>query len=181
MRLGIRARRAPRIDRTSAYHGSEKPARRYMRGLSFFAVAAALASAGCSMSFPLGSLLPEKNEERAAADAGDVTGSIPMQLAPAQQASQEMSKADWISATSAMREALDSREDGASVPWQNRTSGAQGTVTPISAAFTQDGFSCRNFLTSYLHNGQEAWFEGTACRVHRGRWDIRSTRPLQKS
>lgn len=150
--------------------------------ISLLAIATTLLSAGCSMSIPLGSMLPDRDEKQAAqaADRGDVTGSIPMQLAPS-RSDREMSQADWTHAATALREALDSPAEAVSIPWQNSTSGAQGTVTPISAAFVEDGFPCRNFLTSYLNKGREAWFEGTACRVHRGRWDIRSTRPLQKT
>jgi surface antigen len=92
-----------------------------------------------------------------------------------------MTKADWTFATASLREALTKNEDGASIPWQNPTTGARGTVTPVAAAFVQDGFACRNFIASHLGGGREGWFEGTACRVHRGEWEVRTARPLQKS
>ena len=81
----------------------------------------------------------------------------------------------------ALREALGKQEEGSSIPWQNPATGSRGTVTPVASAFVKDGFACRNFLASHVGAGHEHWFEGTACRVHRGEWDIRSTRPLDKS
>jgi surface antigen len=139
------------------------------------------------MSFPLASLIPGMGDDaRVAAkdnkgDKGDITGSLSLQPTVAGSASESMTSVDWSLASSALREALNRKEDAASIPWQNPTTGARGTVTPIAAAYIQDGFACRNFLASHVRNGRESWFEGTACRVHRGEWDVKSTRPLQKS
>ncbi len=136
------------------------------------------------MSFPLASLLPGGGDDaRASAkgDKSDITGSLTLQPAAAGNASEDMTTVDWSLATAALREALNRKEDAASIPWQNPTTGARGTVTPIASAYVQDGFACRNFLASHVRNGRETWFEGTACRVHRGDWDVRSTRPLRKS
>lgn len=136
------------------------------------------------MSIPISSLLPGAEEKVLAsteADRSEITGSLPLQSPAAGKGSGGMTPVDWSLATTALREALNRNDDAASMPWQNPTSGARGTVTPIAAAYVQDGFPCRNFLTSHVHEGRETWFEGTACRVHRGQWDVRSTRPLQKS
>jgi surface antigen len=138
---------------------------------------AGLATGGCSMSFPLSSLIPGMQAEKPA-DKDDITGSLSMQH-PA--ASREMTNADWTVAMAALREALGRKEDGASIPWQNPTTSSRGTVSPVSAAFVQDGFNCRNFMVSHFKTERENWYEGTACRTHRGQWDIQSTRPLQKS
>ena len=48
-------------------------------------------------------------------------------------------------------------------------------------AYTQDGFTCRDFLASYVHDGSESWLQGGACRVHQGKWTIRNLRPLKRS
>jgi surface antigen len=133
------------------------------------------------MSFPLGSFLTDKSDEETVAKS-EVTGSTPARSASKNSASSEkINPSDWSLATVALQEALAKAEEGASVPWQNPSTGARGTVTPVANAFVQEGFACRNFLASHVGNGNERWFEGTACRVHRGEWDVRSTRPLQKS
>jgi surface antigen len=133
------------------------------------------------MSFPLGSILSDKADEEAATKS-EVTGSIAERSgAKKGSGSEKINPADWSLATVALQEALAKGEEGTSVPWQNPSTGARGTVTPVANSFVQEGFACRNFLASHVGNGNERWFEGTACRVHRGEWDVRSTRPLQKS
>ncbi len=125
--------------------------------------------------------MPEKHKVASAGDRGDITGSIPKQSPKSNADSDLMSVADWSLAGVALREALKGKEDNASVPWTNPDTGSGGTVTLVASAYTKDGFPCRNFLASNVREGKEAWFSGTACRLHRGEWDIRSTRPLQKS
>jgi len=135
------------------------------------------------MSMQLGDFFSDKKEEEAVAakaDVKDLTGSARLQPAKATTA-ERMDPADWTFATAALREALGKTEEGSSVPWQNPSTGAHGTVTPVASAYVQEGFACRNFLASHLGDGRESWFEGTACRIHRGQWDVRSTRPLQKT
>jgi surface antigen len=143
--------------------------------------ACALLTGGCGMTMQLDSLLPEKSRIVAAGDKGDITGSIPKQAAKSDAKPDMMSLADWSQAGAALREALGGKEENASVPWQNPETGSGGTVTLVASAYTQDGFPCRNFIASNVREGKEAWFSGTACRMHRGQWDIRSTKPLQRS
>jgi surface antigen len=133
------------------------------------------------MSMQLDSLFADKDEAKFAdkGDPRDVTGSLPLQSTRGSNSA--MSAADWTLATAALREALGKEDEGLSVPWQNPTTGARGTVTPVASSFVQEGFTCRNFLASHVGRSREGWFQGTACRVHRGEWDVRSTRPLQKS
>lgn len=136
---------------------------------------------GCGMTMQLDSLLPDKSRI-ASADRSEITGSISRSSAKAREREQDMmSVADWSLAGAALREALKGKEENASVPWHNPETGSGGTVTLVAAAYNQDGFPCRNFIASNVREGKEAWFSGIACRVHRGEWDIRSTRPLQKS
>jgi surface antigen len=71
--------------------------------------------------------------------------------------------------------------DGKSVPWENPRTGARGTITPLANAYTQDGFVCRDFLASYVHQGAEAWLQGEGCRVHQGKWEVRVLRPWKKN
>jgi surface antigen len=162
-------------DRNPSYHGSG--ARRAWP-LSA-ALLLALGLGGCSSSISISSLLPASNEEKAAKT--ELTGTLPLQPASLAIAEPAMTQTDWTLAKTALREALNRREDGASIPWENPINGARGTVTPIAAAYERDGFACRNFLASHVRQSRESWFEGTACRMHRGEWDIQSSRPLQKS
>jgi len=146
--------------------------------LALAATVLALAASGCSSSFPLSSMIPGFQEDMAALSPPATTGSLALRdRAPGV----EMTKADWTMAQAALREALGRKEDGASVEWQNPTTLSRGTVSPITAAFVQDGFHCRNFLVSQRRSDQESWYEGTACRTHRGQWDVQKTRPVQKS
>jgi surface antigen len=146
------------------------------------------------MSFP--SLLGEKDDKKPPAasssaafdsksdklskgDSGDITGSLPLQMTASPKGA--MLPVDWVVARSALREVLGRGEAGSSQPWENPTTGARGTVTPVAAIYEKDGFPCRNFIVSGVRDGHESWYEGTACRIHRGNWDVTATRPLQKS
>jgi surface antigen len=148
---------------------------------AFAALIVATAVSGCSSSLP--SLFGEEKSpqvarsENVTADPKDVTGS----LALASGAKNSMSPVDWNIAKSALRDCLGRADAGASQPWENPTSGARGTVTPVAAIYEKNGFACRNFIVSHVRDSKESWFEGTACRVHRGQWDVTSSRPLQKS
>jgi hypothetical protein len=55
------------------------------------------------------------------------------------------------------------------MPWENLDR-ARGTITPLAAAASQDGVTCRDFLASYVKNGTESWLQGEACRAGRGKW-----------
>jgi surface antigen len=63
--------------------------------------------------------------------------------------------------------------------WENPRTGARGTVTPVSTAYSQDGLVCRDFLASHVQGAAETWLQGEACRLHRGRWEVRSLRRKQ--
>jgi surface antigen len=65
-------------------------------------------------------------------------------------------------------------------PWENPHTGARGTITPIHAAYRDNGVECRDFLVSYVHDEAEAWMQGEACRDGRGRWDVRSLKPWRR-
>ena len=67
------------------------------------------------------------------------------------------------------------------LPWENPTTGARGTVTPLASAYTQDGTTCHDFLASYIKDAAESWFQGGACRIDGGRWEVRHLKPLQRS
>ena len=71
--------------------------------------------------------------------------------------------------------------DGKSMPWENPSTGARGTITPIANAYTMDGYVCRDFLASYVRQGGETWLQGEGCRVQKGKWEVRVLRPWKKT
>lgn len=122
------------------------------------------------MSYKLDSFFPKKE-----GDKPIVTGSLPA-AAPALPGD-----GDLALAKAAAAEVVGSGVKDASQPWENPQTGARGTVTPIADAYTQDGFLCRDFLASYVRGGSESWLQGDACRMHKGKWTVRSLRPLKRS
>jgi surface antigen len=132
---------------------------------------AALGSSGCS--YQLGALTGKAAKPELAAAATPVSTS-------ASELS-KTSEGDLIIAKAAAADMLAKGRKDASVPWENPRTGARGTVTPLASAYSQDGFQCQDFLASYVKGEQESWYQGGACRVHGGRWQVRDIRPLQRT
>jgi hypothetical protein len=139
-------------------------------------LAIALAAAACSFSYKLESLFDRDG------DKSDVTGSTarPTQTA-ADPAVLLPPEADLALAKVAATEALARDGKDVSVAWEKPKTGAHGTVTPLAAAYTQDGFVCRGFLASHVRGGSESWLQGEACRIHQGRWEVRHIKPWNRS
>jgi surface antigen len=138
-------------------------------------VAAGLTTGGCAMS---GLSLFGSEKDDARAYATETTGSV---------SSSEKSKPavlppdnDMVFAKIAAIGVLGHAE-ATSAPWENPRSGARGTVTPIAAAYDQDGRSCRDFLASYINGKSEAWMQGQGCRSGNGKWEVKNLRPWQRS
>lgn len=132
-------------------------------------IVASLGLAGCSLS--------RSEDAFAKYESPDVTGSI----APAAQQDGEPTDADLAFARNAASDVLTKGGADSSQPWENPTTGARGSVTPISSTFTQDGRRCRHFLASYVRERQERWLQGAACRTAQGRWEIQSLSTWRKS
>ena len=64
--------------------------------------------------------------------------------------------------------------------WENPETGARGSVTPIAAAYTADGRTCRDFLASYVNGRSESWLQGGACKSGQGQWEIHTLKPWKK-
>jgi surface antigen len=158
-------------------------------------VCAGFFASGCSFSYQLGSLFGKDDETPrvtasasataaapvADADFDDTTGSISSTpVAGKAEAKGGFSDSDLAAASQAASAVLASGRKDASAPWQNPKTGARGTVTPIASAREQDGFTCHDFLASYVNDGREAWMQGEACRVHRGKWVVRSMKPWKR-
>jgi surface antigen len=135
---------------------------------------AALASGGCS--YQLGALAGKKE-----APKPEITAVTPVSAPEASSAKAKTPEGDLVIAKAAAAEMLTKGSKDASVPWENPRTGARGTVTPLAAAYDQDGFQCHDFLASYVKGEQESWYQGGACRIHGGRWQVRDIRPLQRT
>ena len=141
-------------------------------GAALALLAATLSFGGCSFSYQLGSLF-EKEEARL-----EQTGSIGSAASSDNALPPE---SDLVYAKAAAKEVLSRGGKDTSVPWENPRTGARGTVTPIAAAYNQDGLVCRDFLASYVRSGTEAWMQGEACRVHKGQWEVRKLTPWKRA
>ena len=167
---------APRSwSRQPCYRGRQRARHPVLRCLpgGIFALALGFATGGCSFSYQLDSLFAKKDEV-------ETSGSIRPSVGP-KPASEMPNESDLAHARAAASEVLAKGGKDASMPWENPNTGARGTVTPIAAAYTQDGMTCRDFLASYVRNGSESWLQGDACRAERGKWQVRSLRPWKSS
>jgi hypothetical protein len=146
----------------------------------------ALGVSGCAVSGPLGSMFAKQSKDEARAYANeDVTGSIATPHASPASASAAglPSETDLVFARIAIVDVLKRGSKEISAPWENPSSGARGTVTPIASAYDKDGGTCRDFLASYVRRqGSETWLQGEACRPKQGAsWEVKSLRPWSRS
>jgi len=157
------------------YSGYALP-RLWRRAPLVAALALAVASGGCSMSYSLDSLFGGTKTDLA---KSDVTGSVPSPPGT-KDAARLPPEADLAYARAAASEVLRRGEKDASLPWENPQTGARGTVTPVASAYEQDGRTCRDFLASYVAGPAQAWMQGEACKQKEG-WEVRSFKPWKKS
>lgn len=159
------------------YSGRE--AARLWRGRPLKA-AAVCCAAGLSLACG-GCSLGQLDSVYASADKSDVTGSISA-AAAAKPVSDLPPDADLAFTKVAIRQVLD-KSNNASEPWENPRTGARGTVTPIAAAYTESGQTCRDFLASYVSGSAQSWLQGEACKQKRekGAWEVRSLKPWKRS
>jgi hypothetical protein len=155
-------------------------------------LALGLLAGGCAMSGGLGGMFAKQQKsgdvQATALASEDVTSSA---SAPALRASAAVStsglpsETDLVFARMAIVEVLQRGAKEVSAPWENPSSGARGTVTPIASAYARDGDTCHDFLASYIRRqGPERWLQGQACRgkaAKHGAWEVRSLRPWTRS
>jgi 17 kDa outer membrane surface antigen len=135
------------------------------------AIVLGLANGACS--YRLGGMSGEKPDQTAAIK--------PAKASAHTHAAKLPPESDLALTKAAVHDLLSRNDQDASVPWENPRTGARGTVTPIAAAYTQDGFTCRDFLASYVRDGVESWLQGEACRIHQGKWEVKAIRPLSRT
>lgn len=134
-------------------------------------------------SFQLNSLAPKSE-----ADGAEHTGTLgpaaprnpPAQAAARRPAPAPAAEVDLAYARAAAAEALARGGKDTSLPWENPHTGARGSITPLASSYSQDGFTCRDFLASYVRDGSEAWLQGEACRMQ-GRWEVKSLKPWKRT
>jgi hypothetical protein len=140
---------------------------------------------GCAVSGPLGSMFSKPGKDEAKAYASeDVTGSVGTpRVIPASASTAGLpAETDLVFARMAIVDVLKRGSKQISSPWENSSSGARGTVTPIASAYSKDGSTCRDFLASYVRReGAETWMQGEACRAKQGDWEVKSLRPWSRS
>ncbi len=110
-------------------------------------------SGGCSLS---------RTDAFARMDDSEATGSL------GQGAEKAPTETDLAFARNAASDVLTKGGKDFSQPWENPQSGARGSVTPIAAAYTSEGRTCRDFLASYVNGRSEAWMQGGACKSDHG-------------
>lgn len=146
------------------------PARHYLSAFptgALVAILTALACGGCSVSRGGGFAAFE--------DASSITGSIGFA-----RAEKGPSESDLAFARNAASDVLTKGSKDSSQPWENPTTGARGSVTPIANAYTAEGRTCRDFLASFVNDKSENWMQGAACQSERGRWEIHSMKPWKR-
>ena len=164
----------PRL-RSALYRGT--PAARLRRRPShcsaagLLAVSVALATGGCS--YQLESLMGKGTADPEYGRT--VRSETPRSIATLPP------EHDLAVARAAVSELLTRGGKDASMPWENPRTGARGTITPIASAYSQDGLTCQDFLASYVRDGTESWLQGEACRANKGRWEVRSLKPWQRT
>ena len=154
---------------------------RLCRSLGRLAIAAVL---GLSfrlrrLPFRMASLIGNKD-----ADSADQTGSIPQKTVTNQPPTAngklaQPSESDLAYARAAAAEVLTRGGKDTSVPWENPQTGARGNITPLASSYKEDGFTCRDFLASYVREGAEAWLQGEACRMTQGKWEVKTSPALE--
>lgn len=143
------------------------------RGLS--AAAALTLAFGCA-----GCSLGQLDNVWGSSDKSDHTGSITPP--PGAKPSSELPPdSDLVFTKAAVSQVLNRTGNDASEPWENPRSGARGTVTPITSAYSQAGQTCRDFLASYVNGSSQSWLQGAACKQQKGAWEVRSMKPWKRS
>ncbi|UZF95062.1 RT0821/Lpp0805 family surface protein [Bosea sp. NBC_00550] len=140
------------------------------------AMALALLSAGCSVSFPILGLSSKSEDEVATTSAilPARGGNRPAALA---SLSSELGPEDMRRADGAMGVALDPQGNGAAVSWDNPQNGIKGSFVPVGGPFLRSDEICRAFIASVQTQTRPVKLQGTACRPSGGEWAVKDVGP----
>lgn len=131
------------------------------------ALCAALFAGGCTISFPMMSLIP----------SSETTGSIAPNVSPL---STKLEGEDWRRAKAALNTALDPVGNGAPVAWSNPETATKGSFAPVGQPFVKNDELCRSFVAALTFGSQEEWLQGAACRVGAEEWTVQDVKPAQR-
>jgi surface antigen len=137
----------------------------------------ALASAGCSVSFPIMGLSSKAEDEVAMTTASVLPARAVEGKSPLVALAPDLGTEDWRRAGGAMALALDPQGNGAPVSWDNAQSGMKGTFTPVGGPFLKSDEICRAFLASMILQTGSVTLQGTACRPSGGEWAVKDAKP----
>jgi surface antigen len=132
------------------------------------AIAIALSTGACGMSFPMASLLSDD----------ETTGSVKPKISS--PLSSELGEEDWRRAKGALAIALDPQGSGSSVTWENPDTDLKGHFVPVGQPFVKTDEVCRAFLTTVTGKTATTSLQGTACRPSGGEWAIKDVKPWRK-
>jgi surface antigen len=136
-----------------------------------------LASAGCSISFPIMGLSSKAEDEVAMTTASVLPARASEGRSPLANLAPDLGPEDWRRAEGAMALALDPQGNGAPVSWDNAQSGMKGTFTPVGGPFLKSDEICRAFLASMSLQTGPVKLQGTACRPSGGEWAVKDAKP----
>jgi hypothetical protein len=159
-------------------------------------VALGLMVSGCAMTGGLSGVFAKSKSDETQAQfhaqalaSEEATGSTPettLKASAAVPTDGLPSETDLVFARMAIVDVLKRGSKEVSAPWENPSSRASGTVTPIARAYARDSDVCHDFLASYVRRGSpERWLQGQACRSKArgklGAWEVRTMRPWTRS
>lgn len=145
---------------------------RLRRCFTFVLVALCGALAGCSINFPMLSLVSEPETTGSVVQTSSLSAE-PLQGEPGIE-------------PSAVDKALDPLHVGGPVAWTNAETGQTGSIAAAGEAFVRDDQVCRSFTATLNQNkavpAQDAARKssrllGVACRVGAGSWTIEKITP----
>ena len=128
------------------------------------------------IGFGVGGCSVSRNE-----DAFARMGAKDRSIVAAQAGTAVPTESDLAFARNAAADVLTKGTKDSSQPWENPETGARGSVTPLSEAFSaEDGRTCRDFLASYVNGRTETWLQGAACQTDHGQWEIHTLKPWRQ-
>jgi surface antigen len=128
------------------------------------------------IGFGVGGCSVSRNE-----DAFARMGAKDRSIVAAQAGAAVPTESDLAFARNAAADVLTKGTKDSSQPWENPETGARGSVTPLSEAFSaEDGRTCRDFLASYVNGRTETWLQGAACQTGHGQWEIHTLKPWRQ-
>lgn len=125
--------------------------------------------AGCAVSMPMGSLMPERHDD-------EQTGSIAKP-----KLAEWVGHDDWQNAEPAFTQALD-QKGGTEATWDNPKTGAKGSFMAVGDSFPGVSGQCRAFhasLDGAKGNADKA-LDGTACAGKSGGWQVTEMKPEKR-